>query len=154
MPPHNVQMLNGALGLIPYWQFSPDPRVNPNLNPNVVAFPPDASPTPGPIGVPMAGLRLSLPGGMPMTAGVQATQMLPANYGQGLQPGPPSPPQPLACGACLRPPTFGYGVSPPQLGFSLPIVDSWWWQHRKSLAVGTGAVILAAAAITVSAIVR
>lgn len=97
-----------GLGLIPAWQFSPDPRVNSNLNPNVVTFPPDASPMPGSIG-------------FPMRAGAQ---LVPAQ-------GP------------------GSGV---QLG--LPIVDSWWWQNRKTLLIGTGVVVIAAVAATLSAVLR
>lgn len=99
-----------GLGLIPAWQFSPDPRVNSNLNPNVVTFPPDASPTPGSIGFPMrAGAQL-----IPMQAASAAMAA--------------------------------------QLG--LPIVDSWWWKNRKTLLVGTGVVIVAAVAATLSAVLR
>jgi hypothetical protein len=60
-----------GLGLIPDWQFSPDPRVNSNLNPNVVTFPPNASPVPGSIGFPMrAGAQL-IPAQAAQAAGAQ-----------------------------------------------------------------------------------
>ena len=33
--PRQVRLLDGSLGIIPDWQFSPDPKVNPNINPYV-----------------------------------------------------------------------------------------------------------------------
>ena len=89
-----------GLGLIPAWQFSPDPRINSNLNPNVVSFAPDSA------ALPIAGTRLL----------------------------PTAP--------------------PPGLGIEWPIIDSWWWKHRKALAVG-GAVLVGATALSiVSSILR
>jgi hypothetical protein len=79
-----------TLGLVPSWQFSPDPQVNALLNPNVYT--------------PTAGMRLE-----------------------------PAPPPTLQ-------------------GFGLPIVDSWWWKHRKPLAYGAIGLVGVAVIVTLTSL--
>lgn len=45
--------------------------------------------------------------------------------------------------------------APPSLqGFNLPIIDSWWWQHRKPLVYGALGLVGVAVIVTLTSVLR
>lgn len=104
-----------SLGLIPDWQFSADPTVNPYLNPHVQM--PDGwtqAYTVQPTGASMTPIAVPMP-----------SPLYGANFGG-------------ACIGCA--PQLGYPVlelPPPPLSG----VTSWVWEHRKGVALGVVGIV-------------
>jgi hypothetical protein len=172
-----LMKFNGGLGMIPSWQFSMDPNVNPKINPHVTY--PDGiyQTTPQPIGPYYQGPELSGivgSGGrrvadVPLGAWVITNQNA---FWAGIkqQIDEILLTQKRKDEAAQYRPQSGSGsgsgsgamhgvagprvlISDPALGFSNPF-DSWWWTNRKWVALGVFGVLGAAAIAGATAILR
>lgn len=117
-------MLHGNLGLIPNWQFSADPSINPFLNPHV-----------------------SMPDGWTQAYTVQP-------YGASMAPIAVPQPSPLYGANFGGSPQLGYLMidrPPPQLAGG---VTSWVWEHRKGVALGVVGLVGLAVLGGLSAILK
>lgn len=109
-----------AFGLIPDWQYSADPAVNPFLNPHVTM--PDGwtqAYTVQPTGATMSPIAVPIP-----------SPLYGANIG--------CIPGSMGCGSM---PMAGLGYPVLELPPPLSGIGSWAWEHRKGVALGVVGVV-------------